>query len=298
MNDDKERARCYAEVKDGVLWLNCISFVVFVNSLPGPLVKALHLRSSFFDAFTDIGSRCAREFLQAKLERAAVGQAAQLRLQTDGPGEQAAPFAGGPLDSPEARQTEEPSACEDLELERRAKRARLLREIAADEAATAMSNETATRAKEIVSANIAARSADVAARGISIFSQIQTLEGLDDRERIALRARVTASLLGVEQAQPMRCEVILENFIREQRSSVNPSVLGRKAAAIWNALHVGETHPKKRIVLANGQATDVNIYYEDEIETVLLPALQQCASSSSTRAPPVSGDLKRLLGSG
>jgi hypothetical protein len=87
--------------------------------------------------------------------------------------------------------------------------------------------------------------------------------------------------------------VIVENFLREQRSSVNPSVFGRKAAAIWGALHVGKTHPKKRIILANGQATDVNIYYQDEIETVLLPALQQCASSLSTRALPGSGDLRR-----
>jgi hypothetical protein len=291
-------------VKDGVLWLNCISFVVFVNSLPGPLAKALHLRSSFFDAFADIGSQSAKHFLHAKLERAAGDQAAQLIFEPDGLGQQSGPAAGELLQSPEARQTEELSASDDLELERQAKRARLLREIAADEEATATSkkatailNETATRAREIVSADVAARSADVAARGISIFSQIQTLEGLDDRERIALRARVTTSLLGVEQAQPIRCEVILENFLREQRSNVNPSVLGRKAAAIWNALHVGEIHPKKRIVLANGQATDVNIYYEDEIETVLLPALQQCASSSSARAPPVNGDLKRLLGS-
>ena len=71
---------------DGVLFLNYISFVVFVNNLPGPLAKALHLRSSFFDAFTDIGSRSAKTFIEAKLKRAASDPAAaHLRSETDGP---------------------------------------------------------------------------------------------------------------------------------------------------------------------------------------------------------------------
>ena len=112
--------------------------------------------------------------------------------------------------SVEAGQTQ----AEELELESRAKRARVLRDIAADEEATAasiertavsneataMSKERATRVKEIVSA-------DVAERGVAVFNQINALVGLDDRERIALRARVTTSLLGIEQAQPARCEV-------------------------------------------------------------------------------------------
>ena len=105
----------------------------------------------------------------------------------------------------EAGQTQ----AEELELESRAKRVRVLRDIAADEEATAMSNEAtamskerATRVKEIVSA-------DVAERGVAVFNQINALVGLDDRERIALRARVTTSLLGIEQAQPARCEVIV-----------------------------------------------------------------------------------------
>lgn len=71
---------------DGVLWLNYIAFVVFVNNLPGPLAKTLHLRSSFFDAFSDIGSQSAKFFLQAKLRRASDDPAAaQLRSETDGP---------------------------------------------------------------------------------------------------------------------------------------------------------------------------------------------------------------------
>lgn len=200
--------------------------------------------------------------------------------------------------SVEAGQTQ----AEELELESRAKRARVLRDIAADEEATAasiertavsneattMSKERATRVKEIVSA-------DVAERGIAVFNQINALVGLNDRERIALRARVTTSLLGIEQAQPARCEVIVENFLREHRSGVSPSLFGRKAAAIWNALHPGETHPKKRVVLANGQAVDVNIYYTEDIEPVLLPALQQCASPAPSPAPSGSGDLRRHL---
>lgn len=71
---------------DGVLWLNYLAFVVFINNLPGPLAKTLHLRSSFFDAFTDIGSQSAKIFLEAKLKRAANDPAAaQLRAETDGP---------------------------------------------------------------------------------------------------------------------------------------------------------------------------------------------------------------------
>ena len=71
---------------DGVPWLNYIAFVVFVNNLPGPLAKTLHLRSSFFDAFSDIGSQSAKCFLEAKLRRAANDPAAaQLRNETDGP---------------------------------------------------------------------------------------------------------------------------------------------------------------------------------------------------------------------
>ena len=78
---------------------------------------------------------------------------------------------------------------------------------------------------------------------------------------------------------------------------MSPSLFGRKAAAIWNAHHPGETHPKKRVVLGNGQAADVNIYYTEDIEPVLLPALQQCASPAPSPAPSLassaSGDLRR-----
>jgi len=90
-DEEKERACCYAVVADGVLWLNYLAFVVFVNNLPGPLAKTLHLRSSFFDAFTDIGSQSAKTFLEAKLKRAASDPAAaHLRSETDGPGNPAA----------------------------------------------------------------------------------------------------------------------------------------------------------------------------------------------------------------
>jgi len=87
--EEKARARCYFVVQDGVLWLNYISYVVFVNNLQGPLAKALHLRSSFFDAFTDIGSQSAKIFLEAKLKRATSDPAAaHLRSETDGPRDQ------------------------------------------------------------------------------------------------------------------------------------------------------------------------------------------------------------------
>ena len=65
-----------------------------------------------------------------------------------------------------------------------------LRDIAADEEATAVSNdapamskERATRVKEFVSA-------DVAERGVAVFTKINALVGLDDRERIALLPRL------------------------------------------------------------------------------------------------------------
>ena len=51
--------------------------------LPGRFATALRLRSSFFDAVTDIGSLSAKIFLEAKLRRAASDQAASL-LRSDG----------------------------------------------------------------------------------------------------------------------------------------------------------------------------------------------------------------------
>lgn len=172
-------------------------------------------------------------------------------------------------------------------LESQAKRARLMRQIAEDEEAVmssnerkALSQERAAKAKDIVSA-------EVAERGMELFAKFQTMTGgLDDRERIALRARITTSLLGVEQPQPARCEVIMEDFIRSRRSNVSPSVLGRKAAEVWRSLNPGQVQPTKRVVLGNGQATDVKIYYEDEIDTVLIPALERCTIAPTT-APPV-----------
>jgi hypothetical protein len=113
LEEEKKRARCFSAEEDGVLWLNFISFVVFVNGLPGPLAKSLNLRSSFFDAFSDIGSHAAKTFLEAKLQRAAGDQAAsQLRSETDGQS----------LELALNLQVEE------IELERQAERARLLRE--------------------------------------------------------------------------------------------------------------------------------------------------------------------------
>jgi hypothetical protein len=197
--------------------------------------------------------------------------------------------------SVEAGQTQELHDPEALDLERRAKRARILREIAAYEEAVAASNAAAAVAKEKASRAREIVSVDLAERGMLVFNQIHSMTGLDDRERTALRARVTTSLLGVDQPQPARCEVIIENFLRDHRTSVNSSAFGRKAAAIWRNLHPGEEHPTKRIVLSNGQATDVNIYYEDEIATVLVPALQQCSQRPSTSAAPVGGDLRRLF---
>lgn len=86
LEEDKARAKCFAFVEDGVLRLNFLASVVFLNGLPGPLAKTLQLRGSFFDAFTDIGSQQAKAFLLAKFQRAAADPAAaQLRGEVDGP---------------------------------------------------------------------------------------------------------------------------------------------------------------------------------------------------------------------
>lgn len=70
-----------------MLRLNFTAYVVFVNRLPGPLAKTMQLRSSFFDAFTDIGSHQTKIFLEAKLKRAAADPAAaQLRSEVEGEG--------------------------------------------------------------------------------------------------------------------------------------------------------------------------------------------------------------------
>ena len=95
--EEKARARCFSIVIDGVLWLNYISFIVFVNNLPGPLARTLNLRSSFFDAFTDIGSHSAKVFLGRKLMRAHSDLAAShLRCETDGSAEQIRPIRNSP----------------------------------------------------------------------------------------------------------------------------------------------------------------------------------------------------------
>ena len=74
--------------KDGTLYLNFTACVLFVNKLPGPLASRMQLRSSYFDAFTDIGSAHAKAFLIAKLARAAAEPvAAQLRAELDSPSE-------------------------------------------------------------------------------------------------------------------------------------------------------------------------------------------------------------------
>ena len=69
-----------------MLYLNFTACVLFVNKLSGSLAARMHLRSSFFDAFTDIGSSHAKSFLLAKLARASAEPvAAQLRAEVDGP---------------------------------------------------------------------------------------------------------------------------------------------------------------------------------------------------------------------
>lgn len=69
-----------------MLYLNFMACVLFVNKLSGTLAARMHLRSSFFDAFTDIGSSHAKSFLLAKLARASAEPvAAQLRAEVDGP---------------------------------------------------------------------------------------------------------------------------------------------------------------------------------------------------------------------
>ena len=84
-------------------------------------------------------------------------------------------------------------AAEELELERQAKRARLLREIAVDNEEAARLNEEAARHNERSARARDIVSADIAERGIAVYNQVQAMEGLDDRERIALRARITTS---------------------------------------------------------------------------------------------------------
>lgn len=85
----------------------------------------------------------------------------------------------------------------ELELERQAKRARLLREIAADNAEAARLNERIARARDVVSV-------EIAEHVIAVYNQVQAMESLDARERTALRDRIMPSFLGVEQVERPR----------------------------------------------------------------------------------------------
>ena len=79
--------RCHFYTEAGVLYLNFTSHVLFLQHSAGPLARSMQLRASFFDAFADIGSQQAKEFLLAKLRRAEVDPAAaRLRAEVDGDG--------------------------------------------------------------------------------------------------------------------------------------------------------------------------------------------------------------------
>lgn len=83
---DKQKIKCYGIVEEGVLKLNYLAYVVFMQRLPGVLARRIHLQASFFDAFADIGSSQARAFLAAKFQRAAADlAAAHLRGEVDPP---------------------------------------------------------------------------------------------------------------------------------------------------------------------------------------------------------------------
>jgi len=83
---EKQKMKCYGIIEDGVLKLNYLAYVVFMQRLPGVLARRMHLQASFFDAFADIGSSQARAFLAAKFQRVASDPAAaHLRGEVDPP---------------------------------------------------------------------------------------------------------------------------------------------------------------------------------------------------------------------
>ena len=247
-----------------MLWLNFTAFVVFVNRLPGPLAKTLHLRSSFFDAFTDIGSQQAKAFLEAKLRRAAADPAAaQLRSEVDG-------------DSCLKRKRAE---TELLELDLRCARASV--EIARARAEIARADaDAATVRDEMKKAQIGTY--------LHCFEMVARVGvRFDDRARLQVRDMV-GSVAPAGGPTERRKELCVRSFLLSKK--VDPKqyetrfgkIAARRKREKLKAAGLSEVLPTKTIEV-NGQVVEAKLYFEDEDSDVFNESWEELVCSSEAR---------------
>ena len=58
----------------------------------------------------------------------------------------------------------------------------------------------------------------------------------------------------------------MTDYLREHRSRLPAVAFGRALARRWRELHPNEAQPTKRMILDNGVATDVKLYFEEDRE--------------------------------
>ena len=56
----------------------------------------------------------------------------------------------------------------------------------------------------------------------------------------------------------------LTDYLREHRSHLPAVAFGRALARRWRECHPSEAQPTKRMILDNGVATDVKLYFEED----------------------------------
>ena len=108
---------------------------------------------------------------------------------------------------------------------------------------------------------------DATVASLDAYTQISNANDLDDRERIALRARITSGVLRDADGTNERCEISLTDYLRSQWSGLDPKAYGRALARRWRERHPDQVQPTKRMVLENGAlVTDAKLYFEEDRE--------------------------------
>ena len=130
------------------------------------------------------------------------------------------------------------------------------------EAATALAETSSQNARkralesELVIADLESRLATVRREAtvvnLDAYERISKADSLDDRERIALRARITSGIFwNKDSADDERVEINLTDYLRKHQSRLDPKAYGRALAKRWRERHPGQAQPTKRMVLEN-----------------------------------------------
>ena len=145
---------------------------------------------------------------------------------------------------------------------------------AATAAAEASSQNARRRALESeleiadLESRLAAVRREATVANLDSYERISKADGLDDRERIALRTRITSGIFrDKDSADDERVEINLTDYLRKHQSRLDPKAYGRALAKRWRESHPDQTQPTKRMVLENGAlVTDVKLYFEEDRE--------------------------------